>query len=113
MTEETQIHSPITTDNSPPNSTPGGEVGLASLVERQLARYINADRQVLPASGLYDRVMNEVERPLLRLVLNLVNGNKIQAARLLGVNRNTLLKKLRFHGLENTQKTSRRDSEAA
>ena len=78
----------------------GTEVGLASLVERQLARYINADRQVLPASGLYDRVMNEVERPLLRLVMHLVNGNKIQAAKVLGLNRNTLLKKLRQHGLE-------------
>lgn len=76
------------------------EVGLAGLVERQLTRYINADRQVLPASGLYDRVMSEVERPLLRLVLNLVNGNKIQAAKILGINRNTLLKKLRDHGLE-------------
>ena len=78
------------------------EVGLAHLVERQLARYINADRQVLPASGMYDRVMNEVERPLLRLVLGLVNGNKIQAAKVLGMNRNTLLKKLRLHGLEKT-----------
>jgi two-component system nitrogen regulation response regulator GlnG len=84
------------------------EVGLAYLVENQLARYINADRQVLPASGLYDRVMNEVERPLLRLVLGLVNGNKIQAAKVLGMNRNTLLKKLRIHGLEpvSKQKTS-------
>lgn len=76
------------------------EVGLAGLIERQLTRYINADRQVLPASGLYGRVMEEVERPLLRLVLNLVNGNKIQAAKVLGINRNTLLKKLREHGLD-------------
>lgn len=76
------------------------EVGLAGLVERQLTRYINAERQVLPASGLYNRVMHEVERPLLRVVLNLVNGNKIQAAKILGINRNTLLKKLREHGLE-------------
>lgn len=76
------------------------EVGLAGLVERQLTRYINAERQVLPASGLYDRVIQEVERPLLRVVLNLVNGNKIQAAKILGINRNTLLKKLREHGLE-------------
>lgn len=80
-----------------PEST---EVGLAGLVERQLTRYINAERQVMPASGLYDRVMHEVERPLLRVVLNLVNGNKIQAAKILGINRNTLLKKLREHGLE-------------
>lgn len=87
---------------SHPRTTPQdtAEIGLAGLIERQLTRYINADRQVLPASGLYDRVMNEVERPLLRLVLNLVNGNKIQAARILGINRNTLLKKLRQHGLE-------------
>lgn len=76
------------------------EVGLAALVERQLARYINADRQVLPASGLHKRVMQEVERPLLRLVLGLVEGNKIQAAEILGLNRNTLLKKLREHGLD-------------
>lgn len=74
------------------------EVGLAGLVERQLIRYINADRQVLP-SGLYDRVLHEVERPLFRLVLNLVNGNKIKAAHILGLNRNTLLKKLRYHGI--------------
>lgn len=77
-----------------------GEVGLAALVERQLARYINADRQVLPASGLHKRVMQEVERPLLRLVMGLVEGNKLQAADILGLNRNTLLKKLREHGLD-------------
>ncbi len=90
MTEETQ----------PSNNSDTSEVGLARLVEHQLARYINAERQVLPASGLYDRIIHEVERPLLRLVLNLVNGNKIQAAKVLGINRNTLLKKLRQHGLE-------------
>lgn len=89
-----------------PYQLDSNEVGLASIVERQLARYINADRQVLPASGLYDRVMDEVERPLLRLVMNLVNGNKIQAARILGLNRNTLLKKLRQHGLEPAAKAN-------
>jgi two-component system nitrogen regulation response regulator GlnG len=100
MTEQTRLTS-HSIDRQPETT----EVGLAHLVERQLARYINADRQVLPASGLYDRVMHEVERPLLRLVLSLVNGNKIQAAKLLGINRNTLLKKLRFHGLEKPEKT--------
>lgn len=90
MTEE--IHYALRSDTT--------EVGLAALVERQLARYINADRQVLPASGLYDRIMDEVERPLLRLVLNLTEGNRIRAAKVLGLNRNTLLKKLRQHGLD-------------
>ena len=103
MTEQTRPTSQILFH--PADST---EVGLAQLVERQLAKYINADRQVLPASGLYDRVMHEVERPLLRLVLNLVNGNKIQAAKVLGINRNTLLKKLRFHGLEKPEKSVER-----
>jgi two-component system nitrogen regulation response regulator GlnG len=82
---------------APPDLT--AEVGLAGLVEKQLNRYINADRQTLPPSGLYDRVIHEVERPLLRLVLNLVAGNKMKAAHILGLNRNTLLKKLRLHGL--------------
>lgn len=83
------------------------EVGLAGLVERQLTRYINAERQIMPASGLYNRVIHEVERPLLRVVLNLVNGNKIQAAQILGINRNTLLKKLREHGLEKPAETTK------
>ncbi len=84
------------------------EVGLAGLIEKQLTRYINADRQVLPASGLYDRVLQEVERPLLRVVLNLVDGNKIKAAAILGLNRNTLLKKLRAHGLEEPKSPKRK-----
>ena len=109
MNQETQSSQPTTG----PISFDSTEVGLAQLVERQLARYINADRQVLPASGMYDRVMNEVERPLLRLVLSLVNGNKIQAAKILGINRNTLLKKLRFHGLEKPEKTTQRQREVS
>lgn len=92
-----------------PNTTndPTVEVGLAALVEKQLARYINADRQVLPMSGLYARIINEVERPLLRLVLGLVDGNKLQAAQILGLNRNTLLKKLRQHDLAPSSSRSR------
>ena len=108
MTEQTRLADPLI--SRPVDTT---EVGLAQLVERQLARYINADRQVMPASNLYDRVMNEVERPLLRLVLSLVNGNKIQAAKILGINRNTLLKKLRLHGLEKPEKAIQRRSNAA
>jgi two-component system nitrogen regulation response regulator GlnG len=84
----------------PPYDRLDSELGLAGLIERQLTRYINADRQVLPSSGLYGRIISEVERPLLRVVLNLAEGNKIKAAKILGLNRNTLLKKLREHGLD-------------
>lgn len=75
------------------------EIGLAGLVEKHLARYINADRAVLPSSGLYDRIIKEVERPLLRLVLDVTNGNQLKAAQVLGINRNTLHKKLKTHDL--------------
>ena len=89
-------------------TTVSHEVGLAGLVERQLMKYIHAERQIFPTSGLYDRVLNEVERPLLRVVLDLVKGNKIQAAQILGLNRNTLLRKLRQHGLYQEKSTKQR-----
>ena len=49
----------------------------------------------LPPPGLYDRILREVERPLLNLSLAATRGNQIKAASLLGLNRNTLRKKLR------------------
>ncbi|MHC4180289.1 MAG: helix-turn-helix domain-containing protein, partial [Planctomycetota bacterium] len=49
----------------------------------------------LPASGLYDRIVREVERPLIELSLGATRGNQVQTAKLLGMNRNTLRKKIR------------------
>jgi len=48
---------------------------------------------------LYRSVMSRVEMPLLRLALELSAGNQLKAARLLGINRNTLRKRLRLLGL--------------
>lgn len=48
---------------------------------------------------LYDLVLREVEEPLFRAVLNYVDGNQSRAAEVLGINRGTLRKKLREHGL--------------
>ena len=48
---------------------------------------------------LYRTVMGRVEMPLLRLALELSSGNQLKAARLLGINRNTLRKRLRLLGL--------------
>jgi two-component system, NtrC family, nitrogen regulation response regulator GlnG len=54
----------------------------------------------LVAAGLYDRILQDVERPLLSICLAATRGNQIRAAHLLGLNRNTLRKKIRDLGLE-------------
>ncbi|MFQ5953427.1 MAG: nitrogen regulation protein NR(I) [Kiloniellales bacterium] len=69
--------------------------GLGDAVERQLRSYFAAHEDGLPTSGLYNRVLKEVERPLIKLTLFATGGNQIKAARLLGLNRNTLRKKIR------------------
>jgi two-component system, NtrC family, nitrogen regulation response regulator GlnG len=69
--------------------------GLAGAVEHHLRGYFAAHKGGLPAAGLYDRVLREVERPLIVLTLGATRGNQIKAAHLLGLNRNTLRKKIR------------------
>ena len=49
----------------------------------------------LPAPGLYNRIMREVEYPLIALSLSATRGNQIKTAELLGINRNTLRKKIK------------------
>jgi two-component system nitrogen regulation response regulator GlnG len=74
---------------------PGNGEGLAGAVERHIIDYFAAHRGVLPAAGLYDRVLREIERPLIVATLGATRGNQIKAAHLLGLNRNTLRKKIR------------------
>jgi two-component system nitrogen regulation response regulator GlnG len=71
---------------------------LGQSVDRHLRTYFAAHQGRLPAHGLYDRILQEIERPLLTICLEATRGNQIKAAELLGLNRNTLRKKLR--GLE-------------
>ena len=54
----------------------------------------------LPAAGLYDRILREIERPLIVATLGATRGNQIKAAHLLGLNRNTLRKKIRELDIE-------------
>ncbi len=77
-----------------PAEAAGGE-GLAAAVERHITDYFAAHRGTTPASGLYDRVLREIERPLIVATLGATRGNQIKAAHLLGLNRNTLRKKIR------------------
>jgi two-component system nitrogen regulation response regulator GlnG len=74
----------------------GGEGdSLGAAVERHLGRYFAAHGDSLPPAGLYDRILHEVERPLITLSLAATRGNQIRTAQLLGLNRNTLRKKIR------------------
>jgi Fis family transcriptional regulator len=50
--------------------------------------------------AIYDMVISSVERPLLELVLSRVEGNQTRAAQLLGLNRNTLRKKIKEYGIK-------------
>jgi two-component system nitrogen regulation response regulator GlnG len=68
---------------------------LGQSVDRHLRVYFAAHQGRLPAHGLYDRILQEMERPLLTICLEATRGNQIKAAELLGLNRNTLRKKLR------------------
>ena len=73
---------------------------LSEATERHLRQYFTAHRPGLPSSGLYERVLREVERPLLGITLEATRGNQIKAAELLGINRNTLRKKIRELDIE-------------
>lgn len=69
--------------------------GLEGKVFTHLQQYFAIHDDGLPPAGIYDRVLREVERPLIRLVLDATGGNQIRAAQVLGLNRNTLRKKIR------------------
>ena len=69
--------------------------GLSSAIERHLSSYFASFGTELPPPGLYHRILREIEHPLLSVTLAATRGNQIRAADLLGVNRNTLRKKIR------------------
>ncbi len=76
-----------------------GQDGLSGLVERHLRPYFAAHDDGFPAAGLYARILREIERPLIAVTLEATGGNQIRAAQVLGLNRNTLRKKIRELGI--------------
>tara|TARA_E500000318_G_scaffold39918_1_gene38359 strand:- start:12848 stop:14296 length:1449 start_codon:yes stop_codon:yes gene_type:complete len=72
---------------------------LSDAVERHLRAYFAAHGDNLPPAGLHDRILREVERPLIMLSLDATKGNQLKAASMLGLNRNTLRKKIRDLGI--------------
>ncbi|MGZ9809801.1 response regulator [Pseudoroseicyclus sp. H15] len=67
---------------------------LSSSVARHLRRYFDLHGGVLPPPGLYQRILKEVEMPLIEIALDATGGNQAKCADLLGINRNTLRKKI-------------------
>ena len=75
--------------------------------DNEMARYVRKaidgyfkDLDGERARGVYDMVINCVEKPLLESVLNRVSGNQTHAAQMLSINRNTLRKKMKAHGIK-------------
>ncbi len=67
---------------------------LSQTVGRLLGEYFSAQGGLLPPAGLYQRILHAVERPLIERTLDATGGNQIRAAAVLGINRNTLRKKI-------------------
>ncbi len=74
----------------------GGDSGdrLSASVARHLRRYFDLHGGQLPPPGLYQRILREMERPLIEIALDATGGNQARCADLLGINRNTLRKKI-------------------
>ncbi len=77
---------------------------LSQSVAQHLDHYFKAHHDMLPPVGLYDRILSEVERPLIEKCLHACKGSQLKAARLLGINRNTLRKKIQLLGLQSRSK---------
>ena len=83
---------------TPPVSTETNEPitqSLETFLQTQFKSYFAAHEGELPPSGLYDRVLARFEKPLIAQTLAATGGNQLKAAAILGINRNTLRKKIR------------------
>jgi len=68
---------------------------LSQTIRLHLDQYFDYHDDGLPPPGLYQRILREIERPLLQKVLQVTKGNQVKAAEMLGLNRNTLRKKIK------------------
>ncbi len=72
----------------------GNTEKLGTAVAQHLRRYFDLHGNSLPPAGLYARILREVEAPLIEIALDATGGNQAKCADLLGINRNTLRKKI-------------------
>lgn len=67
-------------------------------ITRSLEKYFD-DLEGARPSAIYDMVLAAVERPMLEVVMRQAQGNQLRASEMLGINRNTLRKKLQQYGM--------------
>lgn len=79
---------------SAPSGVAAADGDLSAAVRAYIARLALAHPAALDDGTLYDRVIAEVERPLIEAMLGRHGGNQLRAARAMGINRNTLRKRL-------------------
>jgi two-component system, NtrC family, nitrogen regulation response regulator GlnG len=82
----------------------GSAEKLSASVERHLRRYFDLHGNMLPPPGLYARILREMEMPLIEIALEATGGNQAKCADLLGINRNTLRKKITDLDIEVTRR---------
>jgi two-component system, NtrC family, nitrogen regulation response regulator GlnG len=80
-------HAPVPQDETKPAS-------LSAAITSYINSYFESHHSEPPA-GVYDRMLAELERPLISLAMQATRGNQVKAAEMLGLNRNTLRKKIR------------------
>ena len=100
MSEAAELRQPITANPDVNGVTPAGEEPqpLRQSVEQAVSRYFEQlDGQIV--TDVYDLVLQEVEAPLLEVVLRYTRNNQTLAATVLGLNRGTLRKKLKRYGM--------------
>jgi len=79
---------------APPQTPEKSDGSIGEAIENHLQEYFLSHGKNLPPDGLYDRILKEVERPLITISLAATRGNQLKASNLLGLNRNTLRKKI-------------------
>jgi len=84
----------------PDFSRSGENIDLVTAIERHLNDLFVQYEPQLPPDGLYQDIISQIEAPLVSKALNACNGNQIKASRLLGLNRNTLRKKINNHNIQ-------------
>ncbi len=87
-----------------PMRAAGNTEKLGASVERHLRRYFDLHGNMLPPAGLYARILREVEAPMIEIALEATGGNQAKCADLLGINRNTLRKKITDLDIEVTRR---------